>query len=138
MKVRHVMSRNPKTACPENTIAQVARLMAACNTDVVAILRGDRPIGVVTERDVVVRALAEDLSPDASVSNIMATELDFAFTDDDLAAVAERMSRLNMPRVLVLDRQGALCGMVSRGDLAEDGWPKTLRKAARAGDHAHL
>jgi CBS domain-containing protein len=121
MKVREHMTRDVRTASPEDTVQQLARLMAEADTGAIPIVDGDRPVGLVTDRDIVIRALAEGRGPETTASQVMTTNLEFASEDDDLSDVADKMSRLQVRRMLVLDDNRRLCGILSLGDLAQEG-----------------
>lgn len=118
MKVRDIMTRNVKTARPEDTIQQIARLMSENDTGVIPITEGQRPIGLLTDRDIVVRAIAEGRGLDTTASQIMTTNLELVQEDDDLNDVTDKMSRQQIRRVLVVDNNRNLCGIVSLGDVA--------------------
>jgi CBS domain-containing protein len=118
MKVRDIMTRDVKTARPEDTIQQVARLMSETDTGVIPITEGLRPIGLLTDRDIVIRALAEGRGLETTASQIMTTNLELVQEDDDLTDVTDRMSRQQIRRVLVVDNNRDLCGIVSLGDVS--------------------
>lgn len=128
MKVREVLTRDVRTARPEDTIQQLARLMADADTGAVPILEGERPIGLVTDRDIVIRALAEGRGLETTASQVMTSNLEFASEDDDLSEVAEKMARMQIRRILVLDDGRRLCGILSLGDLAQEEKAKAAGK----------
>jgi CBS domain-containing protein len=111
MKVREAMTRDVRTARPEDSIQQLARLMD----------EGDRPVGLVTDRDIVIRALAQGRGVETTASQVMTSELEFASEDDDLSEVSDKMARMQVRRMLVLDHNRRLCGILSLGDLAQEG-----------------
>jgi CBS domain-containing protein len=121
MKVRELMTRDLQTARAEDTIQQIARMMAEADTGIIPIVDGERPVGLVTDRDIVIRALAEGRGPETTASQVMTSDLEFASEDDDLSAVTEKMSRMQIRRILVLDESRRLCGVLSLGDLAQQG-----------------
>ena len=141
MKVRDFMTRNVRTARPEDTIQQLARLMAEADTGVIPIVDGDRPVGLVTDRDIVIRALAQGRGADTTASQVMTANLEFANEDDDLDEVTDKMSRLQLRRILVLDQNRRLGGIVSLADVAQEGKAKdagkTLEQISQPGLGAH-
>ena len=141
MKVRDFMTRDVRTARPEDTIQQLARMMAEADTGAIPVLDGDRPVGLVTDRDIVVRGLAQGRGPDTTASQVMTGNLEFANEDDDLDEVSDKMARLQVRRLLVLDNSHRLCGIVSLGDFAQEGKRKDAGEALQdisrpGGQHA--
>jgi CBS domain-containing protein len=121
MKVREAMTRDVRTARPEDSIQQLARLMDEADTGAIPIVEGDRPVGLVTDRDIVIRALAQGRGVETTASQVMTSELEFASEDDDLSEVSDKMARMQVRRMLVLDHNRRLCGILSLGDLAQEG-----------------
>ena len=117
MFVRDVMTRQVMTAAPDASIRQVARVMSQIDSGVVPIVN-DEVLGIVTDRDIVVRAVAEGLNLDGPVSEIMTSGVESCLEDDDLREASRRMSELQMRRLLVFDRAGNVSGILSLGDMA--------------------
>lgn len=118
MRVSEVMSRDVHVANPDQSICDAARLMADLDTGVLPVGENDRLIGVITDRDIVVRAVAANKSPDTSVREIMSKELLYCFEDQDLEDVADNMSAQKIRRLPVIDRGKRLVGIISLGDVA--------------------
>jgi len=122
MLVRKVMSSPVISATPETTIRDAAEWMRENCVGTLPVLQDGRPIGIVTDRDIVIRALAAQgtaLSLDTSVTGIMARNVITCTVDHDVAEAAALMGEERIRRVLVLDRSGAVVGILSVGDIAE-------------------
>ena len=117
MKVREAMTTKIVTVDPGAQIRRVAQLMSEVDTGIIPIIDGDA-IGVVTDRDIVIRAVAEGISCDQPVSSIMTSGIEGCLEEDDLLEAAARMSELQMRRLVVFDAAGAVSGILSLGDIA--------------------
>ncbi len=119
MKVAEIMSSDVQVITPEQPIQQAARLMVDADTGVVPVGDGERLIGMVTDRDIAVRAVAEGLGPDTPVSEVMSGNPLFAWDDQDVEDVAIQMSDAQVRRMPVLSRDGErLVGIISIGDIS--------------------
>lgn len=122
MKVRDVMTAGVVTARPEDTIQAVARRMSEVDTGVIPVAEGDRVVGLITDRDIVLRIVAESGDVTAPVSSVMTTGVETVQADDSLKVAAKKMSQLQIRRLVVLGDDGRLAGILSLGDVAlEDG-----------------
>ena len=117
MNVRDVMTPNPRFLSPDDDIQQAARLMRDEDTGVVPVVENGRPVGVVTDRDIVVRAVAEDGHVHRPVRDIVSRDLVSATPDMDTRTAAELMSEYQVRRLPVVENE-RLVGIVSIGDLA--------------------
>ena len=118
MKIREVMSSDVRTASPDETIRQVARLMADIDAGAVPVGENDRLVGMITDRDIAVRAVAQGKGPDAKVREVMTEEVQYCFEDEDLDEVARNMGEIQVHRLPVVNRDKRLVGIVSLGDIA--------------------
>ncbi|MDP9413468.1 MAG: CBS domain-containing protein [Pseudomonadota bacterium] len=119
MKVAEIMSSDVQVITPEQPIQQAARLMVDADTGVVPVGDGERLIGMVTDRDIAVRAVAEGRGPDTPVSEVMSGNPLFAWDDQDVEDVAIQMSDAQVRRMPVLSRDGErLVGIISIGDIS--------------------
>jgi len=116
VKLRDVMTRNPTAIEPSASIQDAARVMRDEDTGVVPIVEGGRPVGVVTDRDIVVRAIAEGQS-DRRVRDIASTDLVTVDADLSTEDAARLMGERQVRRVLVCEKD-RLVGIASIGDLA--------------------
>ena len=120
MKVSEAMTAQVVTATPETPIAKVAGLMAQVDCGSVPILADGKIVGLVTDRDIVLRVVAKGGSPDAAVSTIMSDGVQTCGEDDNLADAAAKMGAQQIRRLVVLNEAGKLAGILSLGDIAVD------------------
>ena len=122
MKIQDVMTRNPESVTPETDLTDCARKMKSLDVGVMPVLEGDRPVGIITDRDIVIRGIADGHNPrDIQVRDCMTGEVATCFLDDDVQQAARLMQQKQIRRLLVLDRNNQkLAGIVSLGDLATD------------------
>ena len=137
MNVGDIMTRKPSVVSPEDAVERAASLMARVNAGILPVLSGTRMVGVVTDRDIVVRAVATG-KPAATcrVDDVMTEDVHYCLADDAAVDVARRMGEVGVRRMPVLDRNNALVGVVSLDDIAahvqwEHAVADALRKLAR-------
>jgi CBS domain-containing protein len=119
MKVSEIMSRQPALIDPSTTIAQAARTMRDDVLGCLLIGRNEQVFGIVTDRDIVVRALANGTNPTRDpVCNVMSSEVVSCFEDQPVENVAKIMAEHGVRRLPVLDRRGRLAGVVSLSDVS--------------------
>jgi CBS domain-containing protein len=119
MKVRDVMSKDVTVASPDDTIEKAAALMAQQDCGALPVGENDRLIGMVTDRDIALRAVAKGQAPDrCTVRDVMSAGIKYVFDDQTTNAAAKSMSDQQIHRLPVLNRQKRLVGIVSLGDLA--------------------
>jgi len=128
MQVNQAMSKDVRIANPAQSIRDAARLMASIDAGVLPVGENDRLVGMITDRDIAIRAVAAGKGPDTPVRDIMSQEVKYCFVDDDLDEVAQNMADIKVRRLPVLDRNKRLVGIVSLGDVALTDGP------AHAGD----
>ena len=129
MKVGECMTRNVQLANPEQTLREAAQTMARIDAGVLPVGDGDRLVGMLTDRDIAVRAVAEGMGPDARVREVMTAEVRYCFEDDECAEVLENMADIKVRRLAVLNRDKRLVGIVSLGDLAGQERPASTGEA---------
>ena len=118
MKVREIMSRAPALIDPSTTIAEAARTMRDGDLGCVLIGQDEQVFGIVTDRYIVVRALANGTNPTRErVCNVMSSEVLSCFEDQPVENVAKVMAEHGVRRLPVLDRRGRLTGVVSLSDV---------------------
>jgi CBS domain-containing protein len=118
MKVRDIMSRDVQVARPNDTLREVAGRMRAGDFGFMPVADGDRLMGTVTDRDIVVRGLADGIGPDATVDGCMSTDVKCVREDDDLKSALDSMGGSQIRRLPVVDENERLVGVVSLGDLS--------------------
>jgi CBS domain-containing protein len=129
MRVNECMTRDVTIASPQDTICDAAKMMADCDAGVLPVGENDRLVGVITDRDIAVRAVAEGKDPSAKIRDVMSAEVRYCFEDDDIDAVLRNMGELQVRRLPVLDRDKRLVGIVSLSDLATNGEAADAGKA---------
>lgn len=118
MQVREAMSNDVRMVNPDQPIREAARMMAAIDAGVIPVSENDRLVGMITDRDIAVRAVAAGLPPDTPVRKVMTEEVKYCFEDDDLDSVSDNMADIKLRRLPVLNSQKRLVGIVSLGDIA--------------------
>ena len=118
MLVGDIMTRDVQLLSPSDTIQQAARVMRDENIGSLPVGAGDRLVGYVTDRDLVIRALAEGRTPDLPIENVMTDQVLYCFEDDEIEDVAANMGYNQVRRLPVLSRDKRLVGIVALGDLA--------------------
>jgi CBS domain-containing protein len=118
-KLKDVMTRDVEVISPEATIREAAARMKALDVGPLPVCDGRRVLGMLTDRDLTVRATAEGRDPNTTrVREVMTAEVIAGDEDDDVKAAAKIMQQEQIRRLLVLDRDKQLVGIVSLGDLA--------------------
>lgn len=140
MKVSECMTRDVAIAQPGQTIAEAARMMAECDAGALPVAENERLVGMVTDRDIAMRAVAQNLGPETLVRDVMSNEVLYCFEDEDLDHVAENMAQQQIRRLPVMNRSKRLVGIISLGDLAAGAKPATAGQAVagisrRGGKH---
>jgi CBS domain-containing protein len=119
MRVSEAMTRDVRVANPGQSIREVACIMAEIDAGSLPVGENDRLVGMITDRDIAIRAVAEGKGPDTPVRDVMSTEqVLYCFEDEDLNHVAENMSDERVRRLPVMNREKRLVGIVSLGDVA--------------------
>ena len=117
--ISEIMSRNVQVVEPQESLRRAASLMSQLNVGSLPVCAGDRLMGMLTDRDITVRGVAEGLDPDeACVSDVMSPDLQFCTVDQDADDVMRLMGDKQVRRMPVLDGDKHLVGIVSLGDLA--------------------
>jgi CBS domain-containing protein len=114
MKIKEAMTRDVRTIAPSDTIRQAAELMAEIDAGVLPVEENDRMVGMITDRDIAIRAVGAGLGPDAT-----ARDVKYCYEDDDVDEVCENMADQQIRRLPVVDRDKRLVGIVSLSDLAK-------------------
>ena len=120
MKVSDAMSRDVQVVSPEQSIRDAARTMASIDAGVLPVGENDRLIGVITDRDITIRAVAEGKAPTTKVREVMSQEVLYCYDDQDLDEVANNMGDMKVRRMPVVNREKRLVGIISFGDLARN------------------
>lgn len=120
MKTRDAMADTISCAGPQDTIQHVAELMKKDDTGFIPVVEGDRLVGVVTDRDIVIRCLAEGHGNPLQerVAHVMSREVETVSPDDDLETAGEKMANQEIRRLAVVEN-GKLVGVLSHSNLVQ-------------------
>lgn len=118
MKISDIMTRQVETVTPDQSICEAACAMVRADCGAILVRDGDRLVGVITDRDITVRAVAEGMGSDTPVSAVMSEQVHYCFDDEEVQHVAENMADIQMRRLPVLNRGKRLVGIVSLGNFA--------------------
>jgi CBS domain-containing protein len=117
MSLERFTRRELVTVTPDSSAEDVARLMRARHVGAVIVVEDGRPLGIVTDRDLVVRLLADGWTPSAPVRAVMTRELVLAHVDDAIDHAFFTMRRYGIRRLPIIDAGGTLIGIVALDDL---------------------
>ena len=120
MKISECMTRDVHLVNPDQPIREAAQFMLRADTGSMPVGDGDRLIGMITDRDITVRAVAEGRGPDTPVREVMSDELLYVFEDQSVDEVAENMGQNQVRRFPVVNREKRLVGIVSLGDISRN------------------
>jgi len=118
MKVCDCMSRDVQIASPNQSIREAAQMMARIDSGVLPVGDNDRLVGVITDRDIAIRAVAEGKPPTTEVGDVMSHEVLYCFDDQNLEDIAQNMADMKVRRMPVVNRDKRLVGIISLGDVA--------------------
>jgi CBS domain-containing protein len=139
MRISEIMSRDVQVARPDDSIQNVARQMREIDAGSIPVCDGGGLQGMVTDRDIVIRAVCEGRSFETPISEVMTPDVEYCYDDDDVKKAADRMAELQVRRLPVLDHDRRLVGIVALGDIAREGKDKTtgqtLEEISEPGRH---
>ncbi len=121
MKISACMTRDVRIADPAETLQEAARAMAELDAGFLPVGEGDRLIGVITDRDIVIRGVANGRASDTTVREVMSPDVRYCYADDSCVDILYNMADLQVRRLPVVDRDKRLVGIVSITDLATNG-----------------
>jgi len=122
LMARDIMTRGVCSVHPYDTVCTAAKLMDDLNIGALPVCNGRRIVGMITDRDITIRATAAGLDPlRTPVADIMSEDVRWCYEDDDAAELMEVMGDLQIRRIPVISRDKRLVGIVALGDLATDG-----------------
>ncbi|NOK34284.1 CBS domain-containing protein [Corallococcus exercitus] len=120
-RVSDVMTPDVEVVRSSDSLRVVAEKMRALNVGPIPVCEGDQLVGIVTDRDIVVRAVAQGLDMERTqVAQAMTRGVEFVYDDDDLTQAAQKMRASQIRRILVLNRNKRLVGILALGDIAEE------------------
>lgn len=134
MRIRDIMTEDPVTVTPDQTVRDAARLMIEHDCGAIPVVEdgdGRRLIGIITDRDIAVRGVAEGQGPDTVVGGLMTVNPTSAREDDEVETVRTVMVREQVRRVPVVDGKGRLVGIVAQADVAREDAAASDREVGR-------
>lgn len=136
MKVHEIMTAHARCVAPDNTLVEVAGYMAELDVGALPVCDDDRLAGMITDRDIAIRAVAKGCDPsETAVSEIMTPSIVYIFADQEVEEATRVMQEHEIRRLPVLNRQKRLVGIVSLGDVAMSSHPafsgQTLRQVSK-------
>ena len=130
MRVSEVMTRDVRVARADQTIREAANIMLDIDAGVLPVSENDQLVGMITDRDIAVRAIAQGKGPLTSVGEVMTSDVKHCFENEDTDHVARNMADQQVRRLPVVNRDKRLVGILSLGDVAftqgERPWRKYL------------
>lgn len=118
MQIREIMTRDVKTASPDDSIQRAAQMMKEIDAGMIPVGENDKLVGMVTDRDITIRATAEGKGVDCKLRDVMTGGVCYVYEDESVEDAARNMSDLQVRRLPVVDRDKRLVGIVSLGDIA--------------------
>ena len=123
MQVKEIMTESPAYATPDTSLQVIAQMMVENDCGCIPIVERDddvkSPIGMITDRDIVIRTITENRNPlDLQAEDIMTGGIVTVSPDTSIEECCNLMENKQIRRVAVVDEKGALCGMVAQADIA--------------------
>jgi len=129
MRVSEAMTRDVRLCTPGQTIREAAKAMAEIDAGALPVGENDRLIGMVTDRDIAIRAVAQGKGPDTPVREVMSEHVHYCFDDEEMDDVAQNMGDIRVRRLPVVNRDKRLVGILSLGDVARTEGGETVGEA---------
>ncbi|MBL6617453.1 MAG: CBS domain-containing protein [Reyranella sp.] len=124
MQAGEVMTTNLVTVRPDATVRNAAAMMDDLNVGALPVCDGRRLVGIITDRDITVRATADGMQPDTTqVQAVMTDQVCWCFEDDDVGKIERAMAKRQIRRMPVVDESKRLVGMIALGDLVTNRAP---------------
>jgi CBS domain-containing protein len=130
MRIQECMSEDVTIAAPAQTIRDAARMMRNIDAGFIPVGENDRLVGMITDRDIAIRAIAEGKGPETPIRDVMTKEVLYCYEDDDMDDISDQMAEQQVRRMPVLNRQKRLVGIISLGDIAQAADGDLARSAA--------
>jgi len=118
MKVSEAMTRDVRVANPDDTLRKAARTMASLDAGALPVGENDQLVGMITDRDIAIRGVANGKGPKAKVREVMTKDVKYCFDDQEMEEVTRNMADIQVRRLPVLNREKRLVGILSLGDIA--------------------
>jgi CBS domain-containing protein len=118
MRVNEAMSRDVRVANPQQRISEAAKMMAEIDAGALPVGEDDRLVGMITDRDIAIRAVAEGKGPDTPVRDVMTRDIKYCYEDEELDHVSRNMAENQVKRLPVVNRDKRLVGILAVADIA--------------------
>src|SRR3954462_12879993 len=118
MKVSEAMTRDVRVASPEETIRQAAKMMASLDAGVLPVGEDDHLIGMITDRDIAIRGIAQGKGPKTKGREVMTKDVKYCFDDQEVEEVTRNMANIQVRRLPVINHDKRLVGILSLSDIA--------------------
>lgn len=128
-QIKDCMTNECQWVAPNATLNQAAQIMNDQNLGFLPVGENDRLIGMVTDRDIVTRAVAQNWSTDTQVRDVMTSQTYYCYDDQTAEEICQNMAELQVRRMPVVNREKRLVGAVSLGDLAQATQAQTVGQA---------
>jgi CBS domain-containing protein len=112
------MTRDVRIANPDQSIREAAQMMAELDAGALPVGDKDRLVGMITDRDIAIRAVAKGKSPDTRIGDVITDDIKHCFDDDEIEDVARNMADIQVRRLPVVNRDKRLVGIIAIGDIA--------------------
>ena len=119
MKISQIMTRDVEIASPDDTLEAVASRMASSDIGLLPVGEGDHLVGMITDRDIVVRGVARGLDGSGRVRDVMSRDVKYCHEDDEIEDVVMNMGDIQVRRLVVLNADKRLTGVVSLADAVQ-------------------
>jgi CBS domain-containing protein len=141
MRVSEAMTRPVRVCNSGQSIGDCARMMRDIDSGVLPVAERDRLVGMITDRDIAIRAVGAGKGPETAVGEVMSRQVLFCFDDQDLDHIARSMGEARVRRLPVVDRESNLVGILSLSDVALRHAPQAAagalaRLSQRGGPHS--
>lgn len=129
MRVSEAMTREVRICTPGQSIREAAKTMAEIDAGSLPVGENDRLIGMITDRDIAIRAVAAGKGPETPVRDVMSEHIHYCFDDEEVDDVAQNMGDIRVRRLPVVNRDKRLVGIISLGDVARTEGGETVGDA---------
>jgi CBS domain-containing protein len=122
MEIKNIMTTGVECVNPQNTLKEAAAKMKEFGIGVLPVCDEDQIFGIITDRDIVIRAIAQGVDPNKiMVKDAMTPNVECCFDDDDLKQIVQKMKEMQIRRMVVIDHNKKLIGMITLGDISVHG-----------------
>lgn len=121
MKVSEAMTSNVRIANPDESIQNAARMLAEIDAGALPVGEDDKLVGMITDRDIAIRAIAEGKGPDTKIRDVMTPDVRYCFDDQEVDEVQKNMGDNRVRRMAVMNHDKRLVGILSFADIALSG-----------------